>query len=144
MTLPLNAAGGGGSGSTGNLTLWASGDYRNLSGGNRQTLDYEGDVRSAHLGVDTRLSANLLAGMSVARAQGTVDYTDPDAATGEVTTSLTSIHPYVGWQTPGDLSLWATAGHGWGEVEVDDDSADAQASDLTQRMVAAGMSGPPH
>ena len=142
LTLPLNAAGGGGSGSTGNLTLWASGDYRNLSGGNRQTLDYEGDVRSAHLGVDTRLSANLLAGMSVARAQGTVDYTDPDAATGEVTTSLTSIHPYVGWQTPGDLSLWATAGHGWGEVEVDDDSADAQASDLTQRMVAAGMSGP--
>ena len=39
FTLPLNAAGGGGNGPNGNLTLWASGDYRNLSGGNRQTLD---------------------------------------------------------------------------------------------------------
>ena len=34
------------------------------------------------------------------------------------------------------------AGYGSGEVELDDDSADAQSSDLTQQMVAAGVSGP--
>ena len=33
-------------------------------------------------------------------------------------------------------------GYGSGEVELDDGSADAQSSDLTQRMVAAGVSGP--
>lgn len=33
-------------------------------------------------------------------------------------------------------------GYGWGEVEVDDKAAETQASDLTQWMVAAGVSGP--
>ena len=46
--------------------------------------------------------------MSVARAQGTMDYTDTDAQTGELTTTLTSVNPYVGWQSPGGMNLWAT------------------------------------
>ena len=40
------------------------------------------------------------------------------------------------------MNLWAMAGYGSGEVEIDDGSADAQSSDLTQRMVAARASGP--
>ena len=141
FTLPLNAADSGGNGRFGNLTLWGSGDYRNFSGGSPETLDYDGDVASAHLGVDARLSAHLLAGMSVARSQGTVDYTDSYALTGELSTGLTSVNPYVGWQGPGGISLWATAGYGWGEVEVDDASTDRQESDLTQQMVAGGVTG---
>ena len=141
FSLPLDLAGAEGNGPFGNLTLWGSGDYRNFSGGNRQTLDYDGDVVSANLGIDTKLSADLLAGMSVARARGTVDYTDSSALTGELTTTLTSINPYIGWQTPGDMNLWATAGYGWGEVEVHD-STGTQESDLTQQMLAAGVGGP--
>ena len=142
FTLPLNAAADGGGGRIGNLTLWGSGDYRNFSGGNPQTLDYDGDVVSGNLGVDTRLSENLLAGMSLAHSRGKVDYTDSYALTGEFTSTLTSIHPYVGWQSAGGMSLWATAGYGWGEVEVDDETSDAQTGDLTQQMAAAGASGP--
>ena len=142
FTLPLNAAADGGGGRIGNLTLWGSGNYRNFSGGNPQTLDYDGDVVSGNLGVDTRLSENLLAGMSLAHSRGEVDYTDSYALTGEFTSTLTSIHPYVGWRSAGGMNLWATAGYGWGEVEVDDETANAQASDLTQQMAAAGVSGP--
>ena len=142
FALPFNAAGAGGGGLIGNLTFWGSGDYRSFSGGNRQTVDYDGDVVSANLGVDTRLSADLLAGVSVGWARGTVDYTDSNTVTGESATTLTSINPYVGWQAPGGMDLWATAGYGWGEVEIDDQAAETQASDLTQRMVAAGVSGP--
>ena len=40
------------------------------------------------------------------------------------------------------MNLWAMAGYGTGEVEIDDASAGTQASDLTQRMIAAGVSGP--
>ena len=141
FTLPLNAAGTGGSGRMGSLTLWGGGDYRNISGGNRQTVDYDGDVASANIGIDATLSADLLAGMSVAWARGSVGYTDSYALKGELTTTLTSVNPYVGWQSPGGMNLWATAGHGWGEVEIDDSTA-TQASDLTQQMVAAGVSGP--
>ncbi len=141
FTLPLTAAGTGGSGPLGNLTLWGSGDYRNFAGGNSNTMSYDGDVVSTNLGVDTKLSADLLAGVSVGWARGAVDYS-ASGATGDSTTTLTSINPYVGWQAPSGLNLWATAGYGWGEVEIDDQAADAQAGDLAQQMVAAGVSGP--
>ena len=140
FTLPLNAAGNGGSGPFDNLTLWGSGDYRNIAGGNPQSVDYDGSVVSANLGVDTRLGADMLAGLAVSQARGTVDYTASNAS-GELTTSLTSVNPYVGWQMQGGMNLWAMAGYGSGEVELDDDSAGTQSSDLTQRMVAAGASG---
>ena len=62
--------------------------------------------------------------------------------TGEVSTTVTSLNPYVGWHMPGGMNLWAAAGYGTGEVEIDDASAEMQSSDLTQQMVAAGVSGP--
>ena len=141
FTLALDAADTGRRGLIGNLTLWGSGDYRNFSGGSQGTLAYDGDVMSANLGVDTKLGTDVLAGVSVARARGTADYTDSNAISGELTTTLTSINPYVGWQAAGGMNLWATVGYGSGEVEVDD-STGTQASDLAQQMVAAGVSGP--
>ena len=141
FTLPLNAAGNGGSGLFGNLTVWGSGDYRSIAGGDPQSVDYDGSVVGANLGIDTRLGADMLAGLAVSQARGTVDYATSNAS-GELTTSLTSISPYVGWQIAGGMNLWAMAGYGSGEVELDDESADTQTRDLTQRMVAAGVSGP--
>ena len=141
FTLALGAADTGSSGLIGNLTLWGSGDYRNFSGGSQAALAYDGDVASANLGVDAKLGTDVLAGVSVARARGSADYTDSNAISGELTTTLTSINPYVGWQASGGMNLWATIGYGSGEVEVDD-STGPQASDLTQQMAAAGVSGP--
>ena len=105
-------------------------------------MDYDGSVVSASLGFDTRLSAQVLAGMTLAQSTGAVDYTDSYAVTGEVTSSVTSLNPYVGWHMPGGMNLWAAAGYGTGEVEIDDASAETQSSDLTQQMVAVGASGP--
>ena len=140
FTLPLGAAGNGGSGLFGNLTLWGSGDYRSIAGGDPQSVDYDGSVTSANLGIDTRLGTDMLAGLAVSQARGTVDYT-ASSASGELTTSLTSVNPYVGWQMAGGMNLWAMAGFGSGEVELDDEAAGTQASDLTQQMFAAGASG---
>ena len=94
---------------------------------------------SASLGIDTRLGTDLLAGVSLTRSRGTVDYTQ-GASPGEFTATVTGLAPYVGWQVPDGMSLWAMAGHGWGEVEIED-AAGTQSSDLTQRMAAAGLSG---
>ena len=139
FSLPFDVAGTAGSG-PGNLMLWGSGSYRDFAGGDPATLGYDGNVLSANVGLDMRLGTGLLAGLSMARARGTVDYTASDAVTGKLTTPLTSINPYLGWQAPGGVTLWTTVGYGWGEVEVNDESADTQASDLTQQMVAAGVS----
>ena len=139
FTLAVSGHDSSGSRQPRNMTLWGSGDYRRLSGGNSKSLDYDGDMMSANLGIDTWLSANVLAGFSVAQARGRLDYTDSYELSGEFTTTLTSINPYVGWQRPGGTNLWAMAGFGLGEVKINDESDDAQASDLTQRMVAAGV-----
>ena len=140
FTMPLGAADNGRSGLFGNLTFWGSGDYRSIAGGSPHSVDYDGRVVGANLGIDTRIGADMLAGVAVSQARGRVDYTASNVS-GELTTSLTGVNPYVGWQMAGGMNLWAMAGFGSGEVELDE-SAGIQSSDLTQRMVAAGVSGP--
>ena len=140
FTLPLNAAGTGG-GLFRNVTIWGSGDYRDFDGGNSQTLNYEGDVISLNFGMDSRVGTDMLAGFSVSRAEAEVDYDDVNGVSGESTTTLTSVNPYVGWRMDHRINLWATAGYGWGDVEIDDSAADTRESDLEQQMVAAGASG---
>ena len=137
FNLPL---GGGGGGLFGDLTFWGSGDYRSLSGGGEQGVDYDGTVVSANLGIDTRLSADVLAGVSLTSSQGSVDYADVNAQEGELSTSLISVSPYVGWGSSGGMSLWAMAGYGTGEVEIAD-AVGTDASDLTQTMFGVGASG---
>ena len=140
FTLPLNAAGTGG-GLFRDVTIWGSGDYRDFSGGDRQVMHYEGDVTSINFGMDSQVGADMLAGFSVSWAEAEVDYDDINGVSGESTTTLTSVNPYVGWQASDSINLWAAAGYGWGDVEINDDAADTQESDLEQQMVAAGVSG---
>ena len=141
FTMQLGAADNGSGGLFGNLTFWGSGDYRSISGGSPQSVDYDGSVLGANLGIDTRIGADMLAGVSLAQTSGTVDYTASNVS-GELTTSVTSVNPYLGWQMPGGMNLWAMAGYGTGDVEIEDQSAAAQSSDLTQQMFAVGASGP--
>ncbi len=141
FTMPLNLAGSGGSGPTGEITLWGSGDYRNLSGGGSQSVSYDGDVVSAIIGADTWMSPVMMAGAALSQSQGTVDYTEPDGQSGELTTTLTSVNPYAVWGSPGGMNLWLAAGYGWGELEVEE-SGGTQTSDMTQKMGAVGASGP--
>ena len=96
FVLPLGAAGGGGGGPLGNLTLWGSGDWRSFSGGDSRSVSYDGEVTSGSLGIDAGLGANLLAGLSVARTQGKVDYTDFNALKGKLTDHADEPQPVYG------------------------------------------------
>ena len=140
FTLPLNAAGSDG-GLFRDVTIWGSGDYRDFSGGSSRTLDYEGDVTSINFGMDSQVGEDMLAGFSVSWAEAEVDYDDVNGGSGESTTTLTSVNPYVGWRVDHRIDVWATAGYGWGDVEINDDAAATQESDLEQQMAAAGVNG---
>ncbi len=139
LVLPLNGAG-----NPGGLTLWGSGDYRNVSGAG-DGIDWEGNVVSGHLGSDVMLRRNLLAGLSLSYSKGAIDYTDrigADPRQGEYNADLTSLNPYVGWMLDSGIKVWATAGHGWGKVKLThEDSADEHASDLTQWSAVLGAAG---
>lgn len=133
--VPLNATNNG---LLSNLTLWGNAEFRNLSDDNMQVMAYEGNVTSANVGVDRRVGENAVGGVSMTLASGSVDYTDPELAMGELSTSITSINPYLGWQMANGAQLWAVAGFGWGEVEFEEPT-NSQASDLSQTMFAAGV-----
>ena len=147
FALSLNAAGDGGAGSMdalGDIGVWGSGDYRNLSGGDNNAVEWDGDVVSAHLGADARLRENLLAGLSISHSQGQFDYTDRSSGTamdGTLKSRMTSLNPYVSLSSKAGLDLWATLGYGWGELEIDDDAAAPEKSDLSQWSAATGASG---
>ena len=144
FTLPLGAAEDGGTkgpGGLGGFAVWGSGDYRNLSGGDTSAVEWEGEVWSAHLGADARLTDEALAGLALSRSKGTFDYTDHtdgEAMSGDTETRMTNLSPYVGWSTPGGVDLWGTLGYGWGELEIDDDADGPETSDLTQTSFAVG------
>ena len=139
FVMPLNAVDGGGD-AVGNTTIWGGGNYTNLSGGGSGKVKWDGDLSGITLGVDTKISSGLLLGLSVSQTAGSFDYTDADGDKGTHETDLTTINPYVNWQS-GNFDLWATVGYGSGEVEYDpDDSAvvtSTEDADLT--MFAFGI-----
>ena len=104
--------------------LWGHADYNDLSGDADGALDWDGHVFSLHLGVDIRPRHDLVVGAALSRSLGSFDYADrpPAAADGRYRSRMTGLHPYAGWFSP-NMTLWATAGYGRGEVEIDDDEA---------------------
>ncbi len=128
----------------GQATIWGEGDWRELEvGGETGPVKFEGDVRGARLGLDTRLRDDLLAGVALSWTQGAFDYTDRGGAgyrptAGRHESRMTSVYPYVGWWPRPDVGLWGTVGYGEGEVEIDDEEAGAQSSDSALRAAALG------
>ena len=120
-------------------TLWGSGNYRDL-GGEDGGLSWDGGLWSAQLGADVRLRADLLAGLALAWQRVDLDYRDASGP-GKQDLTLTGVHPYLGWTTD-RLALWATAGYGWGELDMDHDGQTQDGrSDVTLRSAGAGVSG---
>ncbi|MBA4719362.1 MAG: autotransporter domain-containing protein [Nitrosopumilus sp.] len=117
--IPLNVAGDNNYG-VNNMTLWGSGDYLNLSD-DVFGVDWEGEIVGGSVGIDARLSQNLVAGAAVSYSEGDIDYKREDSANnskGTLTNTLYSIHPYLGYDLSQGGRVWGTFGYGQGEVEI--------------------------
>ena len=127
------------------LTLWGQGDYRNLSSGGAQALDWDGDLLTGQVGADALLRPDLRAGLAVSWSDGAFDYTDRTTGmpiSGDYSSRMVSVHPYVTWWSPMGLDLWATGGYGRGEIEIEDEEVGTHTSDTTLRLASVGASGP--
>ena len=122
----------------GTLTLWGSGDYRNLSGEDKeQTLDWDGDLFSLHLGVDAHITTEVIGGVALSWSEGEMD-TNKDNIKATYDTSMTSINPYFGWSDEYG-EVWMTAGYGKGELERDiDGTGTTFTNDLSMQTFAIG------
>ena len=130
----------------GGASIWGSADLTGLN--ERSTVNWSGEVFSAHAGLDGMLRDGILVGLSVSRSRGGFQFTDqmtPRKIEGEFDASLSSVNPYLAWIRK-DVGLWVASGFGWGEMELRDPAAD-RSSMLTSSMLAIGgyqhiLSGP--
>ena len=105
---------GGGAAPGPHWTVWGQHDQQAFGGERSPAARYDGHLRTAYVGFDGRLSERWLAGVAVSRSRGDGDWTFGSSA-GRLTTTLTSVHPYLRWSDGG--TIWATAGSGHGSAE---------------------------
>ncbi len=111
FVLPLDNVDGMGSGVLSSLTFWGGGGYRNFEGSSGGAVDFDGDLFSAHLGLDARPRDDLLIGLAASWSQSDLDYRGGLDLNGEHKLDITSIHPYANWEAlTGQLDLWVTCG----------------------------------
>ena len=92
--------------------VWGQGDIQTFEGAPTATARYDGQLRTAYVGVDTWLNEGLLAGVAVARSD-TASHWRVGGSHGTLTGVLTAAHPYLHW-SDGATSVWAAVGGGWG------------------------------
>ena len=93
-------------------TVWGQSDLQSFAGERSPTARYDGELWTTYVGVDARLSERWLAGVAVSRSRGNGDWT-VGSSTGRLTTTLTSVQPYLRW-SDGGTTIWATGGGGPG------------------------------
>ena len=97
----------------------------------------DGEVLSGYLGVDWRRDG-LLAGVALSRSEGLMNYAAEGLAA-DVTTALTSVHPYASWSPREGVAVWAMLGVGEGGAVLEDEDGTG-VTDLAMHMAAAGAS----
>ena len=93
-------------------TVWGQGDLQTFRGTPESVKAYEGDLRTGYLGVDAQVTRQWLVGVAMARSGGSGRWRR-GASDGELSTTLTRVHPYVRW-ADGDTSVWGVFGAGRG------------------------------
>ena len=126
------------------VATWGAGEYHYLGEPGSTVLDWNGNMVSAHVGVDGRVGSDILAGLAASYSSGTFDFTDRTGAspvTGTYATTMTSVNPYMAWFS-GDRgnAVWGSAGYGWGDIEVDDEREALRTSPVRTFSGAAGGS----
>ncbi len=131
-------------GSPNQTATWGAGEYQHLGEPGATTLDWSGNMVSAHVGADMRVTPYILAGIAASHSAGDFDFTDKTGASpveGTYGTTMTSVNPYVAWfQGERGNAAWGTAGFGWGDIEVKDEREDLRTTPARMMTGAAGGS----
>ncbi|MYJ74549.1 MAG: hypothetical protein F4089_05355, partial [Gammaproteobacteria bacterium] len=125
-------------------TVWGRGDVQSFNGGPQPGAGYDGELRSAYLGIDAQ-GDNLLAGVALSRSTSDSEYHfgggEADYERGRLETTLTAAYPYARLRLSEHTEGWAMLGVGQGEASHARDHApeSRETSDLVLRMAAAGL-----
>ena len=128
-----------GGGIAGGPTVWGSVDYRKLSGGGADALQWDGELASLNVGTDTMVDAGVLVGLAAGVSKGSFGYQGSAGGTsGVVKVRVKSLNPYIGWSVSESASLWAAIGYGKGKVNYNDGATGEAASKMSIASAALG------
>ena len=119
------------------VSVWSR-SSRSYFGGMEGALSLNGDMRTTMLGADYRRGP-LTVGLSVGRSLGLGGYGGPSA--GQVTSSMTGVYPWLGYQVNDRVSVWGVTGYGTGALSLTPDGATALETGMSMAMTAAGTRG---
>ena len=120
-------------------TVWGSVDYRKLSGGGADALQWDGELASVNIGTDTMVDAGVLVGLAAGVSKGSFGYQGSAGGTsGVVKVRVKSLNPYIGWSVSESASLWAAVGYGKGKVSYNDGATGEAASKMSIASAALG------
>ena len=115
--------------------------------GEAKDLALDGSVITFTLGADAAW-ARWLAGVAVSLSAGEGGFRDDVPAadhekrvTGDLETTLTSVHPYLRYEASERLSVWGILGYGTGELTLTVDGSRRLTTDTAMEMAAAGVRG---
>ena len=133
FVLPLGSDG------TQRWTAWGRGAYTEFDG-EEGGAELDGEVVTGTVGVDWS-RGRWLAGLALSHSEGDGDTRDTtDDVRRDLEVSLSSVHPYLRYETGEGLSLWGLLGYGEGDLERRSDGG-ASEVDLEMRMGAFGVQG---
>ena len=100
----------------------------------------QGDVITGMIGIDGR-RGRWLGGLLLSHSEGRGTYADPQAAGGDLSSTLTSLHPYARYEFSDRVSVWGVLGYGVGGLSLTPDGGRAVSTDLSSAMAAVGGRG---
>ena len=100
-------------------------------------MSLNGDVRTM-FGADWARGP-LTLGLSVGRILGMGGYGGPSG--GQMTTSMTGVYPWVGYQVNDRASVWGTTGYGAGALSLTPEGQSALETGMSMMMSAVGTRG---
>ncbi|MDD9798975.1 MAG: autotransporter domain-containing protein, partial [Gammaproteobacteria bacterium] len=140
----FNLIGGG----PGGATLWGGAGTINFDGDDAM-LDYDGDVKAYHVGMESRSGGQTVFGMSVGHSGADLDFTDSEAeVSGRMKSNMVSMHPYAIRRFAPGVHGWLTVGFGKSDVDITE-TATSRGSSRTETvatrmqtwMASAGFRG---
>ena len=119
------------------LSLWSRSSRSHFTGMDGE-LSLDGDVRTSLFGADYSRGP-LTVGLSLGRTAGVGGYSGPSG--GGMTTTMTGVYPWAGYQLSDRVSVWGTAGYGTGMLSLTPDGAGPLETGVSMAMTAVGTRG---
>ena len=121
----------------GTISFWSRSAQSSFHG-QENRLALQGDVRTTMFGADYA-RGRMVTGVSLSHSRGLGSYAGPD--TGQVTSAVTGLYPWIGFKASERVTVWTVAGYGAGGLMLQPGAGQPIETGLSMAMAAGGGRG---